>query len=162
MKELYILRHAKSSWSNLKLTDLQRPLNARGRHDAPLMGKVLTEVTDHIDEVILSPSERTKETAVGLKEHVKFSAERIVDRLYHASTKDIADVIAMLDDSINDALLIGHNPGLTSFFNIYASQKIDNLPTCGLYRIRISANHWSDMDTTNAKVDFYKYPKMYY
>ena len=151
MKDLY-----------LKLTDRQRPLNARGRHDAPLMGKALSEEVKSIDELIISPSERTKETSLSIKECIKFSSERIVDRLYHASVVDILDVISLVDDAFNSALLIGHNPGLTNFYNKYASEVIDNLPTCGVYRIRISSSQWLDLDTTNAQIDFFKYPKMYY
>ena len=156
------MRHAKSSWSNLKLTDLQRPLNARGRHDAPLMGQALAKVTVAIDEIILSPSIRTKETSVNIKKYVNFSSERIVDRLYHASIEDISNVVSMIADSVDSILLIGHNPGLTYFYNLYATDKIENLHTCGLDHIRLNADKWSEMDTTNARVEFLKYPKMYY
>ncbi|MFT4568533.1 MAG: phosphohistidine phosphatase [Saprospiraceae bacterium] len=162
MKDLYILRHAKSSWSNLQLSDLQRPLNGRGRHDSPLIGQVLAEIAPSIDELIISPSERTKETSINIKKYVNFLSERVIDRLYHASTNDISDVVSMIEDSSNSVLLVGHNPGLTFFHNEYATKEIDNLPTCGLYRIRIDANNWSDMDTTNSKVDYYRYPKMFY
>ncbi len=156
------MRHAKSSWSNLQLTDLQRPLNARGRHDAPLIGRLLADAAPSIDELIISPSERTKETSINIKKYVNFLSERVNDRLYHASTLDLSEVIAMIEDTSNSVLLIGHNPGLTFFYNEYSKKEIDNLPTCGLYRIRIDASRWTDMDTTNSKVDFYKYPKMLY
>jgi len=146
----------------MQLTDLQRPLNARGRHDAPLMGEVISQITDSIDELVISPSQRTRETSISIKKFVNFRSVREVDRLYHASTSDISDVVSMIDDDLTSALLIGHNPGLTYFYNQYAKIEVDNIPTCGLYRIRIKSNQWSQIDTTNALVDIYKYPKMFY
>jgi len=146
----------------MQLTDLQRPLNARGRHDAPLMAQVLSQITESVDELVISPSERTRETSKHIKEYVTFASEREVDRLYHASTSDILDVVSMIDDALSSVLIIGHNPGLTYFYNQYAKKEVDNIPTCGLYRIRIDAKQWSEIDSTNAKVDLYKYPKMFY
>jgi phosphohistidine phosphatase len=63
MKILYLLRHAKSSWSNPELTDFQRPLNKQGKKDAPMMGKILANKGVKIDLLISSPAERAKKTA---------------------------------------------------------------------------------------------------
>lgn len=156
------MRHAKSSWSNMTLSDLQRPLNARGRHDAPIMAQQLAAIRRTIDLLLLSPSERTRETALLVQEHVDFQRQSVVASLYHASPDDIYDVVSMVEDEKDSILLIGHNPGLTYFYNLYSDESLDNLPTCGLFRLTVDATSWSDMDRHNTKADMLLYPKMFY
>jgi len=85
---------------------------------------------------------------------------QIKEEIYHASSDTLVDVISRIDNSINSALIFGHNPGLTYLYNTFTKDEIDNLPTCGIFRLKINATNWTDIDTTNTSADRLMYPKL--
>jgi phosphohistidine phosphatase len=109
---LVVMRHAKSSWASEAATDHERPLNARGRDDAPLVADRLVELGWVPDHVLLSDSRRTQETwsrmADRMPGHVQHTATR---RLYHASIEAFTEVVGAHDDEERCLLVLGHNPG---------------------------------------------------
>jgi phosphohistidine phosphatase len=113
LKELLLLRHAKSDWGDPEQDDFDRPLAKRGRRAASAIGGWLARHGWRPDLVLCSSSKRTRETwalvaeALGGAPTVRF--ER---RLYLAESETLARRVARLDDGIRRAMVIGHNPGI--------------------------------------------------
>jgi phosphohistidine phosphatase len=113
MKTLLLLRHAKSSWKDSDLEDHDRPLNKRGKRDAPRMGQLLAEENLLPDLILCSSAKRTRRTAELVAEASGYRGEtRITGDLYEAWAERIASVIQCLPETAQRVLLIGHNPGL--------------------------------------------------
>jgi phosphohistidine phosphatase len=159
MKHIYIVRHAKSSWAYTGLSDHDRPLNGRGKRDAPIMAGELKNRVDHIQVALSSTARRAKETFEYFSNVFHFDKEYLVARLYHAYTNVLIDEIAMLEDEYDSAILFAHNPGLTELYNHFSRRYLANLPTCGIFELIINADRWSDIDTSNTTVGFILQPK---
>ncbi len=164
MKTLYLIRHAKSSWDNPKLGDFERPLNERGKKDAPRMGRRLKEKRVHPDVIITSPAVRALETCKAIAASLNFPPSKIeLDKnLYHADEDQILKRIQNLKD-LNDqeevVLLFGHNPGLTYFANLLLNESIDNIPTCGVVAAQLNIKTWKEAAFGCGKLLFFDFPK---
>ena len=119
MRELIIVRHAKSSWKDAGLDDRERTLNKRGERDAPEMGARLARRPDRPDLIVSSPAVRALETARIIARKLEYPRKKIMveDRLYGAGIVELLDVIRNADDSVTTLMLFGHNPGLTELAN---------------------------------------------
>ena len=118
MKRLFILRHAKSSWTDIDLADFDRPLNERGLDAAPFMGRYLAEEGHMPDAIVSSPAKRARETAELVKEHSGFEPEIGFDeRIYEASPNTLRVVASELPDHVDSAMIVGHNPGVEGFIH---------------------------------------------
>lgn len=164
MKTLYIIRHAKSSWDDTSLDDFDRPLNERGKKDAPRMGKRLKERSVTPDLMLSSPAKRALSTCRKIAEILKYSEDKIKTEknLYHASADGILKAIKDIKDKHEVVLLFGHNPGLTDFVNDFMeddNQFIDNIPTCGIVCFQIDIDFWSSVRFGEGKFEFFDYPK---
>jgi len=159
MRNLYLVRHSKSSWKNLSLNDFDRPLNKRGKKDALLMGDYLTMKKVDIDLIISSPAKRTLETLNLLAEKISFN-ERVQfeQLLYEANLKKIFSVIRNIDEQIQNVMLIGHNPALTILANYLLKENIDNIPTSGIVAIKFALT-WKDISENCGTLLFFEYPK---
>jgi phosphohistidine phosphatase len=164
MKTLYLIRHAKSSWDDLDLTDIERPLNERGKKDAPRMGKRLKEKNVFPDLILSSPAKRAFETCKVFAKTLGFSEEKIKTdkRLYHASEDQILKVVQEIED-LNDqeevVMIFGHNPGLTEFANSLLNETIDNIPTCGVVASKIRVKYWKETTFGSGEMKFFDFPK---
>lgn len=161
MKTLYVIRHAKSSWEDISLADINRPLNERGEHDAPYMGKRLKERRVVPDLLISSSAKRALATGEKIGAILNYSKEKIKTYrdLYHAEDENILRIIKNINDKHDTVLIFGHNPGLTDFVNRLTDTNIDNIPTCGIVACNIKVNSWEDIGWGKGKVDFFDYPK---
>ena len=163
MKTIYIVRHAKSSWSDPDQADFDRGLNDRGKRDAPRMGKRLKEKEIHPDLMISSPAKRALATAKRIAEVLGYPREKIkTDRLlYHADEETILSVIQTLNDKYNTIILFAHNPGLTEFVNSLPEKEvfIDNVPTCGIVAFNLPVDSWKDIEWKTGTMLFFDYPK---
>ena len=163
MKTLYVIRHAKSSWENEDLSDFERPLNERGKRDAPRMGKRLKEKGIIPDLMLSSPAKRAYSTAKRIAEALSYSKDRIKtdQRLYHADEEEIFNCLTSIKDKHDVVLLFGHNPGLTDFVNAMAEEDnyIDNVPTCGIVCLSLPIESWKELAFGKAKFVFFDYPK---
>lgn len=162
MKTLLLLRHAKSSWEYPELSDLERPLNQRGKKDAPNMGKWLKNNIEVPDLVLSSPSVRTLATIskVGHEWGLSGHSYQTDHRLYHASPNVLEQIVRTCESDIKNLLLVGHNPGLTEFANLLCpNQAVVNIPTCGVYGIRFKTDTWKNLSPQNATFLFFQYPK---
>lgn len=161
MKNLTIVRHAKSSWDYPGLSDRDRPLNKRGERDAPIMGQRIADAGVRPSLIISSPAARAWETAKIVADALNYPREFLQreDDLYHASVNDILDVIADQDNGFNNLMLVGHNPGLTDFVNFLSPRLTSNLPTAGVVSVKIDRDHWNLHDRPDTELVLHDYPK---
>ena len=115
MKTIYLVRHAKSSWKYPNLDDFERPLNKRGRKNAPFMGSILKKLKVAPDLILSSPANRASMTARIIANKISYPLEKICfsESIYQFSANALIDAIKHLDDVVNKAMLVGHNPALT-------------------------------------------------
>lgn len=161
MKTLTLLRHAKSSWANPDLTDIERPLNRRGKRDAPLMGERLARAGISPELVVTSPAKRARKTARRVAQAIGYPGDRILvdERIYGASAAELLAWIRGLDDRWSDVMVIGHNPTLTELANELGAADIDNVPTAGVVRMRFPVSSWSDVRPGAGELVLFDYPK---
>ena len=162
MKTLYLVRHAKSSWKNPGLTDFNRPLNKRGKRDAPFMGEVLNDKKIHPDLIISSTAKRAKKTATEIASKIGFPLNKITftDEIYEASMGNLFNLVKKLNNKFESVMIFGHNPGLTILNNHISKHYIDNIPTCGIVALQFSKK-WSELDKNSCEHLFFEHPKMY-
>jgi phosphohistidine phosphatase len=149
MKVLLVLRHAKSSWDNGALADRERPLNARGRRDAPRMGRLVRAQQLIPDLIVSSVAERARATAEAVAEAAGYGGEiRFDPTLYLA---DPAAIIALLgtvpDARAGTVMIVGHNPGLEELVAQLTGEAHD-LPTAALAHIVLPITRWDDLESS--------------
>ncbi len=145
MKTLYLLRHAKSSWDDNRLSDFERPLNDRGRRTARLMGELIRERGLIPEVIVSSPAKRASETATLLAEAAKFDGEILSDeRIYEASPQRLLEILSETDDRYSSAMFIGHNPGIEGFIR-FLTGDIQPMPTAALAVIFLDTVRWSEI-----------------
>ena len=160
-KELFVVRHAKSSWDDPTISDHDRPLNERGLRNAPDMGSRLSDRKFSPDALISSTALRARTTAEIIADSMNFPKDQIVfDRaLYHASATELQEYIGGLNDSHFSVMLFGHNPGMTSLVSHLFGLALDNLPTCGVVHLNFSVESWAEASRSmpcEATIDFPK------
>jgi len=162
MKQLLVIRHAKSSWANLGQQDFDRSLNERGHRDAPEMAKRLLNKQIEIDAFISSPAVRALTTATYFaKAYNKTLADiEQIKRLYHAPSNVFFDVIQTIDPAVTTAALFAHNPGITDFVLSLNTISINNMPTCGVFGVKLHTKDWSAIHTCKKEFWFFDYPKL--
>jgi phosphohistidine phosphatase len=161
LKKLFIVRHAKSDQSFFG-NDFERPLNERGRSDAPVMAKKLSDKKYEIDVLISSPAVRAKQTAESFADILKMPAKDIIfiSALYHAAPEVFYEVIADLSDQFETVAIFSHNPGITHFVNsLDPAVQIDNMPTCAIFAVSADTINWSGFSKAKRKFLFFDHPK---
>ncbi|MFH0736097.1 MAG: phosphohistidine phosphatase SixA [bacterium] len=161
MKNLILIRHAKSNQNISSVSDKERPLNARGKKAAPFMAEYIKKKGVRFDLLISSPAERAYSTAKKFADIFEYNRKeiKIVEELYGAAIHEILDVIHAIDDKHNCVALVGHNPDLTQFNNYMVDTFIDNIPTCGIASLEFDINSWKDIEQGVGKLLFFEYPK---
>jgi len=164
MKTIILVRHAKSSWKDLSLDDFDRPLNKRGKRNAPFMGIKLKERQIMPDLILSSPAKRARKTATAIAKKVGYPKEKIIfnDHMYHSSALYLLDVVRNQDDANETIMLFGHNPGFNDFANILLEQNsVYNIPTTGIYAISFHVDSWEKVREGQGKAVFFDYPRRY-
>ena len=161
MKYLLIVRHAKSDWGNLELDDFERPLNDRGKRDAPAMAHRLLDKKVKPDAFIACPAKRAAKTAKIFAEEMKFKKDKLIFKpeLYLAGPEVFYTVIENADDEFETIAVFSHNEGITHFANMLTNARVDNIPTCGVFAIKINASSWKDFRKAAKEFWFFDYPK---
>lgn len=161
MKTLILIRHAKSSWEAPGASDSERPLNERGKKDAPEMAKRLRKRGLKIDAFVSSPAERAFRTArFFAKEFDEKKDDIIVEKaLYAAMPAQFEQVIAAMKDKYDTIALFSHNPGMTDYVNTLCSVRTDNMPTCGIFAVQADVKSWADFAKAEKIFLFFDYPK---
>jgi len=162
MKTLILVRHAKSSWNDQAQRDIDRPLNERGRQDAPLMADRLHERGARPQRIICSPALRTASTAEIFATRLAIPQELIhfERQIYLAGSNHLLQIVRHQDDNIDSVMLIGHNPAFTDFFNeLCREARLDNMPTCGVAELELPINSWAKAEFAQAELKYLDYPK---
>ncbi len=145
MKDLLLLRHAKSSWDDKSLDDYDRPLNGRGERAAPQIGMIMRERQVVPDIVLCSPAKRTRQTARLALGAAQGDAEIIFDdRIYLAAGFTLMEVLSQLSRQCQVALLIGHNPGLEDLLESLTGSSYQ-MPTAALAFVRLEVKSWNNL-----------------
>lgn len=163
-KTVFFIRHAKSSWSDPKLTDIKRPLNDRGLRDAPFMAQLLRRQIKPPVHLLSSPAVRAFTTAKYFAKAFALQDKDIQtdERLYLADPETILQVLRRTDKKHETLLVFGHNPGYTQLANLFSEEFIDNVPTCGTFEVQGEVDNWSDFGQETAKLVRFQYPKQYF
>jgi len=161
MKTLLLIRHAKSSWDDLLLHDFDRPLNARGLKDAPIMAQRLKAKKIKIDAFVSSPAIRAKSTCeLFMKEFAVNKKEMILQtQIYLASPEVLLETVKQINNQFETAAVFAHNSGITDFANSLTSLKVDNMPTCSVFAVKVYTENWSEFKTAKKEFLFFDYPK---
>lgn len=162
MKTLILVRHAKSDWGDPLLRDFDRPLNERGKKDAPKMAERLLERKMKIDAFISSPAKRAAKTATLIAEAFGKKKEKIrfEEKLYLAAADVFRKLVSELDDELDTVAIFSHNDGITDYANMLCSVRVDNIPTCGIYAVKADIKSWKDFNEAEKKFLFFDYPKL--
>lgn len=155
-KTLYIARHAKSSWDDASLSDFERPLNKRGKRDAPFMAEKLEELGVKPNLILSSPAKRAKTTAKHYRD-VLGSELQYDERIYEASLMSLIYLAQEKFEDVDSLMIVGHNPGLTALNDRISNKSIFNIPTAGVVAIEFDG----EVAAHKGKQVFYEYPKKY-
>jgi phosphohistidine phosphatase len=161
MKQIILVRHAKSDWANPGLDDIDRPLNERGKKDAPAMAQRLLDKNIMINAFIASPAKRAAKTAKYFAESFKRKKDDIIfiEKLYLAEPAAFFSVIANADDKFESIAIFSHNFGITDFANMLTDVRVDNIPTCGVFALKVACSKWSEFKDAQKEFWFFDYPK---
>jgi len=160
-KILYLVRHAKSSWKDHSLADIDRPLNKRGRRSAPDMGRRMSDQGHKPDLIVSSPANRAFTTARKIAKETGYEASDIVidKRMYFSGTGGMQELLEELDDRYQKVMIVGHNPAMTGLLYDLADSSVFNMPTCAVAVIGFDMSSWADLRSTDGDLLGYDYPK---
>ena len=161
MKTLFLIRHAKSSWNDFTLDDHERPLNQRGKDNAPIMAKRLHKLGIKPDALFSSTAKRAVTTAQKFADQLDFPQPQIVYNpdLYLASAGMLQDYVSKIENSLNSVLIFGHNPGLTLLVHQVWGLPIDNIPTCGIVSLSFKNASWEEASSQLPSGATFDFPK---
>ena len=146
MKTVLILRHAKSSWSNPGLAGIDRPLNKRGKHDAPRMGALLNEQDLVPDLILSSPAKRARKTAQAVAENSSYDGEiETVPDFYPGDPYNFIETLMLLPDEYSCVMVVAHNPGLEELLYALAGESA-RMPTSALAQVLLPIESWQELD----------------
>ena len=153
MKTILIMRHAKSSWDDDRLHDHDRPLNKRGKLNAPRMGRLLRELDLVPDFILTSSARRARDTVEAVADQSGFGGDvRVEDDLYAAPPEACIEALAAIEDSCQCILIVGHNPGLEEMLEALTGEQ-EVLPTAAIAQVDLPIQSWQELtDETPGKL----------
>ena len=162
MKRVYLVRHAKSDWGQPGLADFDRPLNKRGKRDAPRMGKRLKSLEAIPDLIVSSPARRAIKTARKVADELGYAREAIVlnEILYNAHSDDTLTVIRETASDRDSVMIVGHNPTTTEAINLMSDFEVSDVPTCSIFCATFDVEDWQNVREGEGKFVFFEYPKL--
>jgi phosphohistidine phosphatase len=149
MKQLVIIRHAKSDWGEAGLRDFDRPLNKQGEMDAPRVAQMLADRKVYPDLMVTSPACRALSTAKAMATFFTYPEERLEKNpaLYLGSFSDLAEAVDFTPASVETLYLFAHNPGISHFASDLTGSWLDMSPCCAV--ICEGEGDWTDFQVTN-------------
>ncbi|WP_163410325.1 SixA phosphatase family protein [Flavobacterium ajazii] len=147
MKNLILIRHAKSSWE-APLKDFDRPLMKRGILDAHNVSGAISKFLPKTYTIWSSTAARATETAIIFAQNLSYPLESILfkDELYTFDERHLEKVIKSCDNSLESVILFGHNEAITNFVNKFGDVFIDNVPTSGFVSLQFDSESWDTID----------------
>ncbi len=162
MKQLLLIRHAKSSWNDPSQNDVDRPLNKRGKKEAPKMAERLLDKKIKIDAFLSSPAERALDTCIYFAKAYNVKKKEIIQipELYNAQVENFYKVVSEVDNSFDAIALFSHNPGITEFVNELTDVHIDDMPTCSIFAVKADIKKWEEFTEGEKLFWFFDYPNL--
>lgn len=162
MKNLYIVRHAKSSWDFPELPDAERPLIEKGINNTKKIIKELNEKKITVGILVSSHTKRAYETSKLIATGINFPVEKIEvsNNVYQADRDEIFNIVFSQNDELDSLMIVGHNPALTQFANLFLEEKIDLLPTSGVISLSFETGKWIEVIKAKCETNFILFPKM--
>jgi phosphohistidine phosphatase len=153
MKELILVRHAKSSW-DYDADDADRPLKERGISDAHRVAAAVATRLPEVQAVFSSPANRALHTCMILMRELGIPLERLrVQReLYDFSGTSVRDFVHGLDQGLNRVMVFGHNHAMTYIANTWGDKTVDNVPTSGLVYLDLQADAWKAVSSGKTRM----------
>lgn len=162
MKTLFLLRHGKSSWDDARLADEERPLTPKGIHDAGEVAGWLSRQGVKPGLIIASPAKRAYETALIVAGRLDYPKEkiRVEPKVYEGDYEELPDLLYGLDDALSSVMIVGHNPAITLFANLYVKPALGPMKTSAVAGISFRSETWSGIPLSHAKLEMLINPKM--
>lgn len=162
MKTVCLIRHAKSSWDQAGLADIDRPLNDRGKATAPIMADILEKKGFKPDLVIASPAKRARQTARFFRKKygIKKSAVQIEPGIYHGDENTILEILRSIPDSVRTVFLFGHNPTMNYLSAMFSDRGL-HIPTCGIQHLEFNIDSWQLIGPDKSALKEFIYPKQF-
>jgi phosphohistidine phosphatase len=147
MKQLILVRHAKSSWE-APLRDFDRPLTSKGIQDAHLVSSNISNQIPKSFLIWCSTAKRASETAMIFAQNISFPVENIQfkEALYTFDERQLEQIIKSCSDDYEHLIVFGHNEAITNFVNKFGNIFIDNVSTSGFVNIIFEQNSWKDIE----------------
>ncbi len=163
MESLFLIRHAKSSWSSPELSDINRPLNERGENDAPLIGNILKKDSVSPDVIYSSPALRAITTAKIISNVINYPTKEIIIKpdIYEANVTNLLRLINSIEEKYNKVMIFGHNPGLSNLSNYLCNNFRNNIPTCSVVHLEFETDSWLEVTENSGTLIKFEYPKKY-
>lgn len=162
MKTLYVMRHAKSAWGEPGLDDFERPLLEKGKKRTRTIIEYLKKKDVKPGLLLSSPAVRALQTAQIMLHGLGMDKEalRIEKSMYTSDSEQLEDLFFDLPSTVDEILMVGHNPAVTNFVNRFIDAKIDALPTSGTVALAFDIKDWEDVLNVKPKLRFVAFPKM--
>lgn len=159
MKTIYLLRHAKSSWKDESLSDIERPLNGRGKRAAETMGEFLKKEKIVVDLVLSSSAVRARQTI----DRVLVSANIVTDvrfdeRIYEAGVQRLVEIVRQIENGKKNVVLVGHNPGFEELLE-WLTGTIERMQTGALAKIGLKTSSWNSVSEKSGTLEWIVRPK---
>jgi len=168
MKKIHLLRHAKSSWENELLADIDRPLNHRGIKACAIMAPHINKAGLEFAHIFCSPAVRAQSTIELISRHLPNNSIQwqTEDALYCFDSSELLKWCRSLDESISDVLIVGHNPALTDLCNVLSITNtnipVKNIPTCGYTKLEANSEcDWQDVSANSFVLTNFIRPKTF-
>lgn len=163
MKTIILNRHGKSDWSESDQEDYNRTLAKRGVKDSNMMAELLKSKNIKINKIISSSACRAISTAKIFKKTLSIVDEHIQEEIdiYSSGVSYFKNKAINWSNELNTVLVFGHNPDFSSIATYYLGYRFANIPTCGMVCLDFEINSWEELNSTNATLRFFQYPKMF-
>ncbi|MCC6601399.1 MAG: histidine phosphatase family protein [Crocinitomicaceae bacterium] len=162
MKNLFLIRHAKSRQIDSGQEDINRPLNDRGRMDAPFMAKKFADTAPRSVLLLSSPANRAYTTCLAFAKEMKIPVSSIAVEIdiYEATVNTLLEIVEGLSDEFGAVAIFGHNPGM-SLFAEYLTRVPLSFPTCGIAEIHFPISSWREVSENAGTLINFDYPQKY-
>lgn len=160
-RELILIRHTKSRWSDLSLSDFDRPIKKDRTDDAKRMAAKLKELKLKPDLIVCSPALRTKQTVEFFCKKLDYALKDVSfdKRIYETTEQELLQVIRETDKEVRTLVVVGHNPAFTHFANTFSPVTINEVPTTGVVWLEFESNDWEIYKTTPRRLLYFLTPK---
>lgn len=163
MRQLTLIRHAKSCWKDPGLNDFERPLNKRGLRDLPALGERVIKFELFPDLILSSGAVRAITTAESVSQSLEIPLEEIreIPELYESCYETLLNILQNQSDRYRHIMMFGHNPGLEDLGYFLTHDILEKFPTAGLLHIHLSITNWSELAESCGTLTRFDYPKLH-